>query len=355
MKTFLVAFVIAISLIGRVGLAQTWAPIGDLSQGISVDIDSIHAQAGSEGVVEITWRFGLNSEIQTQYESVLDCPSFQITTNTSQFFPRFGSVGQKQNLMLPTESKFVINERYTFPAWIGFKSSLLTFACPRIVPGWASLWSFPAPVGLCKGTLSLLNQRICSGETESLATFNLITLRSAQLKAACGNTFEDLATVVGSALDKAGRCRDTPGISQDRCIKNELFGTLQGMGMDLASVKNGGSCIFVGNALTSMKREQEKSRAFARAQNYLQCARLAAPQLDDRISNADTIAIAVHSKCRSVLQEALSISQELAPLTDVLAQEMRPKIIEFVLEGRVKRNRQPTRPENQQKQKATSM
>ena len=64
---------------------------------------------------------------------------------------------------------------------------------------------------------------------------------------------------------------------------------------------------------------------------YLDCARIAVPSLDDTTSDAGTIAIGVHAQCRSALSEANLNSER----RDSIAQALRPTLVQFVLLYRV--------------------
>ena len=68
---------------------------------------------------------------------------------------------------------------------------------------------------------------------------------------------------------------------------------------------------------------------------YLDCARVAVPSLDDTTSDAGTIAIGVHAQCRPALSEANLNSER----QDNIAQRLRPTLVQFVLLYRVGKKR----------------
>lgn len=334
--------------------AQSWIPLGEKNDRLQIDLDSIRSKTESATFVEVTWRRTLNSDLVIAYTSLLNCDEFSITNlskeaispQTEQYS---GRKRDKTDLFSSSAPEYDIDSRYEYPPWRAYQALLLKQACPRIQPKWEEKWLNPAPATDCQSLKSLFFKQLCAGNRDVLGDYNVMIYRAAQVEARCLIKREDSLKVFSFSFGKAELCRD------DMCILNEMYSTLSGFEKDLKAAMKGEKCQFINKQLARMEMEQQNSKALADAGNYLRCAMIATPLLDDRISSAETVAIALHSKCKPILDAALAQSATLAARSGAIAMELRPKLIEFVLENRAMpiQNQAPPRSGNKQKPKST--
>lgn len=92
-------------------------------------------------------------------------------------------------------------------------------------------------------------------------------------------------------------------------------------------------CIAIVSGLTAHAQTEGLEVA---VKQYLDCARLAVPSLDDTTSDAATVAIGLHAQCRPTLADVVGLNAERQ---DSITQRLRPSLVQYVLLYRVGKRR----------------
>lgn len=323
--------------------SPSWIPVSiecdasrsskDACTTIEYDSNSISSSSAGGIVTWRTWhgrkRSNPNSyppSFYTQHDSDLNCKDFYIYHKTSNELFNDGRVYKPFNYS---------NEeyRYIFPYWNSSAGILLRDICPNIFPDWEK--SFPSikSNNECESPDSNLAKLLCI-DPDIWGQFHLLIHRTAMVAYDCGISIEDASTEFKYYLQKANQCIESKGISLPQCVKNNLYYPTSYFTEDLISLRRGGKCVAIENFKVKVAEEKaEKSKSDKLTDDllqYLACAKNAVSSVDDSYSNADVVAIAMHSKCRSEFIAATAEVENAKTFETI----MRPKLIEFVFDWR---------------------
>lgn len=303
-------------------------------QCITVEYDSNSISSSSVGG-GVTWRqwYGQkrsnpNSDqpsFYTENDSELHCGDFFIYQKMSREF--FGD-----RIKVSDFSK-IEGSRYIYPHWGDLEGVLLRDVCPKIFPDWEK--SFPSIESNndCEQPDSKFAKSFCI-DPDIWGQFHLLTHRTTMVAYDCGISIEDVSTEFEYYIRKANQCIKSKNISLPQCVKNNLFYPTSDFTKDLINLRRGGKCVAIENFKVKIAEEKaEKLKSDKLTDDllqYLACTKNAVSSVDDSYSNADVVAIAMHSKCRSEFIAATAEVENAETYETI----MRPKLIEFVFDWR---------------------
>jgi hypothetical protein len=152
--------------------------------------------------------------------------------------------------------------------------------------------------------------------------------RLAQLQPSCSITQEVYGRIAGFFYDLLTQCID------ESCLHYEIENTIFfEMGKSLQASMAGDKCTFVDYQLARMEMASKKKKEREDTKDYFQCGIAAIPLLDDGISGAETVALALHSKCKPILESALAQSDDSALLNEIV-KNLRSHLVALVLQYR---------------------
>lgn len=295
---------------------------------IEYDSNSISSSSAGGIVTWRTWhgrkRSNPNSyppSFYTQHDSDLNCKDFFIYHKTSNELFNDGRVYKPFNYS---------NEeyRYIFPYWNSSAGILLRDICPNIFPDWEK--SFPSikSNNECESPDSTFDKLLCTNDDIWGANL-LLLLRAGSASVDCGDGFEeDVKNEYVYYIKKAHQC------AESKCVENNLFYPTSYFTEDLINLRRGGKCVAAENHKVKVAEEKAKKLKYDKLEiglhRYLACAKGAVSSVDDSYSNADVVAIAMHSKCRSEFIAATAEVENAKTFETI----MRPKLIEFVFDWR---------------------
>ena len=324
------AIALLLTVFGSNVMAAKWVTLEDSREKgfeIAIDLDSLRPRTEGARYVEVTWRALFQGRIQSEYDSTLDCEEVSITHKVWKI--PFGKDTITNEFSKPSDR----NWRYAYPSWR--TAHLFKHICPRFNANWKEQWVTPRPTDACQSPKSVYEKRLCSGNQEALGEYNLMVRRLAQLQPSCAITQELYERIVGFFYNLLTQCMD------ESCLHYEIENTIFfEMGKSLQASMAGDKCTFVDYQMARIEMASKKNQEREKFQTYIRCWDAAIPLLDDGITGAETVGIAVHTKCKTILDSALAQSDN-SKLFNAIVENLQPDLVARVLEYRaVKRQLQ---------------
>jgi hypothetical protein len=134
-------------------LRRDGCQMGDL-EGPRKGLEIAPRDSKSDGLrfVEVTWHRIFQGQIQSEYDSTLDCEEISII-HKEQRIP-FGNDTIKRDFSKPEDR----NMRYEYPSWRN--AHLFRTICPRLKANWKEKWVIPRPPDACQSTKSFYEKRL---------------------------------------------------------------------------------------------------------------------------------------------------------------------------------------------------
>lgn len=201
------------------------------------------------------------------------------------------------------------------------------------------------------------HEQVCSGKTSGMcspensdlaSSISLLMYRQQQAGRAC-TTQLDLPgkatyTVLSEeatkdVLSEVAKCEDM------RCKMNAVYGMVSSLNADLEKASKGQPCHAVQRRIAKIDRDKQIEKGKEGMRAYLACAASKAPVLDDGISAAESVAVALHSACQETFNAAATLLLQDQANRNHLASQFQPKLIEMVFQHRaaLRAKKQPSR------------
>lgn len=224
--------------------------------------------------------------------------------------------------------------------WDSQEGGLIIAVCGAVNPSWKPSY-LEAYEQLCKGDTS----ESCSpSRRTSTITVMQLSARGAEAAAGCAaldpNTDREvykklLTSAVRRALTPAPDC-DSEG-----CFQLRISEQMRSFEKNQLLAAKGGPCTLLADSQKFAQEAAQEDRKEAQSQAgkdallaYFACAAAKTPSLDDRVSSAQDIATGLHSACFSDFTRSADLLGITAGGRANYAAQVRPKLIEFVLQYR---------------------
>jgi len=179
---------------------------------------------------------------------------------------------------------------------------------------------------------------MCSpGNRDLASSISLLNYRMKQVIDACTvgsevmdkGVFSRLAEdAITDVLAEVDRCHDRV------CQMNAVYWMLSWLNKDLERAARGQKCEAIQQRIAMIERDKQTAKGMENVKVYLACAVSKTPVLDDGITTAESVATALHSACLGAFNAAAGLLLQSPGSRQFLESELRPKLIEIVLQHR---------------------
>lgn len=324
-------------------LASNWAPFERQESAGRVehfewDADSLTSDDGAPRFVSVTWRRYATTrlspapETREIFKSRIYCQDFGLSTYSREqtLARKDGAPGMRLG---PGIESALTDKPTAWPTWGSPEGKLIRMACQVAAPGWLPDFLLAHEYECASKTTGM-----CSPDRQELAySLSLLLYRKQQAVSTCASSldaagkaaFATLADIsVADVLAEAGQCRDS---TCQALAVNWMLSKISG---DLERAGRGQQCEAFQQRADKISREKQMARGMEVARTYLACAASKAPTLDDGLSAAESVATALHSACLPVFDAAADLLLQHPESRQLLAGQLRPKLIEIVLQHR---------------------
>lgn len=301
------------------------------------DTDSLTPDAGAPHSVSVTWRryaatlLSPVPETREILKSRIYCQGFGLATYSREqtLVRKDGAPGMRLGPVVESADS---DKPTAWPTWGSPEGKLIRAACQSAFPGWLPDFLLAHERECADKTAGR-----CSPDKQELAySLSLLLYRKQQAVSACAANlaagqaaFATLADLsVADVLVEAGQCRDST------CQISTLNWMLSGISSDLERAGRGQQCEAFQQRADKINREKQTAKGMEVARTYLACAASKAPALDDGLSAAESVATALHSACLPVFDAAADLLLQHPESRQLLAGQLRPKLVEIVLQHR---------------------
>lgn len=306
-----------------------WVPIRDLDERqVHVEYSVESLSAAPSGAI-VTWRWwrlpkGLYYE---QVKSEVNCVDFFLRHIQAD---RVASKDDTRSISNSANRSH--GSPYEFPSYTFFTGRLISQVCQAVEPNWLSAWLADGVGEACSETNSPYSKWTCEsqtvqGEQAAFAAHLALAAFKCQLPK---QKWEPLANKI---YDSINLC-DSAKCAEEVFIRSSTGLLTARIRQDLKNEAEGKKCIeieLVANDLQKQKEaESRRKTVIDGLQDYFLCARKAVPLIDDRLSNPDLVADAIHSRCSSQFFAATKTEHDLSSIERLT----RPRILEFIFTWR---------------------
>lgn len=319
MKKILTA--IGLTVLAPFSVAQEWQTLEKTpTMVIAYQPASIKPIGNME--LSVTWRYGEpDGQYFLGYSAAVNCIDMSYRRVSS--WSENGRTGQ---IRTDPPGKSIV----TFPGLQGSEGKVMVRACSTFLPDWEKVWDFSAAQD-CANPRLKMDKFLCEKDADTNRSYDFFAYRFEQAIEACGASEDDRKTVMSLIYYKIEDC------TSGRCAASIFSNQSRTLGNDLELKRGGQQCLGIGKLLAEAREQIGRERAATKIQEYWSCFRRAASYLDDRISSAETIASATHSKCRPEFGAAMRESEAMSRASGQLEASIKPKQIEIILDGRANR------------------